>query len=377
MVVTTGAEPRAWEPARAAVTWRDAVETMTDRLDTWVEVGLVTPQQAARIAAYERGALEGAPGPWGGGDGPPPPPAARGAPRGRPTSRTSLAEALGYVGAALALGAIALLLGELWRALLLGGRLALVGVLTVAVFGAGLALRTADAPALQRLTNVLFAASVAGVGWFTGVVTGDVLGMDWDARGASVGVAMFVVAISLQLWRRGWLLQLFSLFSALLAAGMLLSVLDPQMDELWRGVTIGVIGLAWAILSRGGWLGPRVLGETTGALALLLGVQLAAWGDPRTVVLVVGVVIAGALVASAVHGDHLHHLIVGAIGLFAFSPQLVFEVFGDRVGGPASLLLVGLLLVLLAVGLGRARREVEPHAADERHGASAHRDGGS
>jgi len=354
------------------------VETMTDRLDTWVEVGLVTRDQAERIRAYERGEGQGMPVPVG-ADGPPPPPhpTARGTARRRPASRTSLAEALGYVGAALALGAIALLLGELWRELLVGGRLALVGVLTVAVFGAGLALRTADAPALQRLTNVLFAASVAGLGWFTSVVTGDVLGMDWDARGASVGVAMFVVGISLQLWRRGWLLQLLSLFSALLAAGMLLSVLDPQMDELWRGVTIGAIGLAWAILSRGGWLGPRVLGETTGALALLLGVQLAAWGDPRTVVLVVGVGIAASLVASAVAGDHLHHLIVGALGLFAFSPQLVFEVFGDRVGGPTSLLLAGLLLVLLAVGLGRARREVEPHAADAQHGAGAHRDGGS
>ena len=354
------------------------METMTDRLDAWVEAGLVTREQAERIRAYEGGGLDTVPGPGGSGsDGPAQPPSGRDAPRRGPTSRTSLAEGLGYVGAALALGAIALLLGELWRELLVGGRLALVGVLTVAVFGAGLALRTAAAPAMQRLTNVLFAASVAGVGWFTGVVTGDVIGMDWDTRGASVGTAMFVVAISLQLWRRGWLLQLFSLFSALLAAGMLLSVIDPQMDELWRGVTIGAIGLAWAILSRGGWLGPRVLGETTGALALLLGVQLAAWGDTRTAVLAVGVVIAGLLVVSAVSGDHLHHLVVGAIGLFAFSPQLVFELFGDRVGGPASLLLVGLLLVLLAVGLGRARREVVPHAAGDQPGATAERDGGS
>ena len=354
------------------------METMTDRLDAWVEAGLVTREQAERIRDHEGGALDTLPGPGGGGsDGVVQPPSVGGAPRRGPTSRTSLAEGLGYVGAALALGAIALLLGELWRELLVGGRLALVGVLTVAVFGAGLALRTAAAPAMQRLTNVLFAAGVAGVGWFTGVVTGDVIGLDWDARGASVGTAMFVVAISLQLWRRGWLLQLFSLFSALLAAGMLLSVLDPQMDELWRGASIGAIGLAWAILSRGGWLGPRVLGETTGALALLLGVQLAAWGDARTAVLGVGVVIAGLLVASAVSGDHLHHLVVGAIGLFAFSPQLVFELFGDRVGGPASLLLVGLLLVLLAVGLGRARREVVPHAAGDQRGATAERDGGS
>jgi di/tricarboxylate transporter len=54
----------------------------------------------------------------------------------------------------------------------------------------------------------------------------------------------------------------------------------------------------------------------------------------------------------------VHHLAVGAIGLFLAVPQLVIEWFGDAIGAPATLLLVGVLLVLLAVGLGRARREV-------------------
>ncbi len=336
-----------------------------DRLDDWVEVGLVTPEQAERITAYERGDLDvdavGAAGDREGTDPTAPPRTTTDdRPRGAP-SRSSLAEALGYVGAALALGAIGLLLGELWRELLVGGRLTLVGVLTIAVFGAGLALRTGTAAALQRLTNVLFVATVAGVGWFAGVVADDVLELDWSATGAWIGLSMFVVALSLLLWRGGWLLQLASLGSALLATGMLLSVLDPQLDQVWFGATIATVGLAWAILARGAWLGPRVLGETTGAVAVLFGVQVAAWGDSRTAVLVVGVVIAALLVGIAVRSDALHHLVVGALGLFVFSPQLVFEVFGDAIGGPASLLVVGLLLVVLAVGLGRARREVTPH----------------
>ena len=353
------------------------METMTDRLDTWVELGLVTPEQAQRIMAYERGEPDPARGAGAAavtstaGGGPPTPPTAQARTDRRAAGRTSLAEGLGYVGAALALGAIGLLLGELWRELLVGGRLALVGVVTVAVFGAGAALRSATAPALHRLTNVLFAAGVAGVGWFTSVLTGDVMGMDWDTRGASVGAVMFVLALGLQLWRRGWLLQLAALFSALFGTGMALSVLDPQLDLRWYGLSFAAIGAAWVVLSRGGWLGPRVLGETTGALAVLLGVQVGGWGDARTVTLAIGVAIALLLVASAVHGDHLHHLVVGAIGLFAFSPQLVFELFGDRIGGPASLLLVGLLLVLLAVGVGRARREVGPEHAGGDSGIGA------
>ena len=73
---------------------------------------------------------------------------------------------------------------------------------------------------------------------------------------------------------------------------------------------------------------------------------------------------AAALVGLAVVRDRLHHLAVGAAGLFVLVPQLVFDLFGDAIGAPATLLVVGLLLVLVAVGLGRARREVAAEATD-------------
>jgi hypothetical protein len=40
----------------------------------------------------------------------------------------------------------------------------------------------------------------------------------------------------------------------------------------------------------------------------------------------------------------------------------VFDLFEDTIGAPATLLVIGLLLVLLAVGLTRARREIAPGA---------------
>jgi threonine dehydratase len=195
------------------------VNTLTDRLDAWVDAGLVSPEQAQRIIAFEADgsrhtgwspAVESisrrsAAAPLG-----------RHPPGIRHPNRTSIAEAIGYVGAALALGAISLLLGQLWADLLVGGRLALVGVLTVAVFGAGLAsaglLAASDAAADQRPAD-----RHGGRGR---LVRG--CGRRRCARAASgtrvgltVGAAMLIVAAALYLWRGGALLQLATLGSAL------------------------------------------------------------------------------------------------------------------------------------------------------------------
>lgn len=362
------------------------MDTLAERLETWVEAGLVSPEQAESIASFEARRsdhtgfspatpraleLEGQPDARSRTTTASPPRAARPArPARAGRDRTSLAEAIGYVGAALALGAIALLLGELWSDLLVGGRLALVGVLTVAVFGAGLALRGAERGAMRRLTSVLFAATVAGVGWFAGVVANDLLDLGWAEIGVSVGGSMLVVAAVLYLWRGGALLQLATLGSALVTAGFALSLSDLQPDPVWYGIVFATIGLAWFVLASGGWLSPRGLGEVTGALAALLGVQVAAFDAAAVPALAIGVLGAGGLVWLSVHHDRLHYLVVGAIALFVLTPRLVFELFGDAIGAPATLLIVGLLLVLLAVGLGRARREVVHDQTEPQGGAS-------
>lgn len=312
--------------------------TPDDRIPVWVDAGLITDEQADEIRAFERSHDTPAPS--------------------RQRSLTSPAEAIGYVGAALALGAIALILSDLWRELLVGGRLALVGLLTVALFGAGLALRGSTSAAMHRLTSVLFAGTVAGVGWFTSVVAGDLIDLRAAAVGVAVGLATVVAAGALYLWTPRALLQIVVLLSALIApvAALQLAQIPPGLG--WSGLVVGAIGAAWFLLAAGDWLASRVVGEVTGALVAFAGVQTGSFGDARTLALSGGVVLAAGLVALAIRTDRLHHLIIGALALFVLSPQVVFEVFGDEIGAPATLLLVGLLLVLLAVGLGRARREV-------------------
>lgn len=347
------------------------MDTLTDRLDAWVDAGLVSQDQAERIIAFEdehprhTGWSPAVGDRYGDTDRDA---AGETASATGSERRTRIAEAIGYVGAALALGAIALLLGELWADLLVGGRLGLIGVLTAAVFGGGLALRSASQPAMQRLTSVLFTATVAGVGWFAGVIGDDVLELDWAAVGVGVGGTMLVVATALYLWRRGALLQLATLGSALVTVGMGLSMSTLTPDPVWYGASFAAIGVAWFVLAAGGWLSPRALAEIAGGLVTLVGVQIAASDGATAPVLAVGVVAAAGLVWLAVRADQLRHLVVGALALFVLTPQLVFELFGDAIGAPATLLLIGLLLVLLAVGLGRARREVgDDRDADGEH----------
>ncbi len=320
--------------ARIPHTLEVLVKDLQDRLEQWTAQGLISTDQAEQIAAHEAQA-----------------PSAR-------ITRTTGAEAIGYVGAALTIGALVLLFGQLWMDLLVVGRLVLVGTLTSALLAAGFALRRAASPAMQRLSSVLLTAGVAGTGWFAGVVARDLANITGARVGVTVGAVTLIVSLVLYVLHHRALLQLAVLVS-LLTLLMSAAELSPlPISSTWRGVLVGAVGLVWTLLARGGWHRPRLVADIIGAALLLIGAQIASIDQGRVSALIVGVVIAAVLVAAAVLLDELHLLVVGALGLFALVPQLVFEIFGDVIGAPATLLLIGLLLVLLAVGLGRARREV-------------------
>ncbi|HSK23125.1 MAG TPA: DUF2157 domain-containing protein [Egicoccus sp.] len=308
-------------------------ESMTTLLQDWHAAGLVSADQVAAIVRFERdrGGTE-------------------------PSRRTVAAEAVGYVGAALAMGAIALLVGEFWQQFTTLARLVLVLVLTFALFGAGSALRRAARPPLQRLASVLYAGTVAGVGWATWIVAGDIVDLRDVEVGIAVGAVSTAAALPLYLVRRRALPQLALLVAVLVTALTTLSLPTQAPDIQWYSLTAVSIGVAWFLLGAGGWLPPRRVAETAGALLAVFASQVTDGDGWATLLL--GVALAAALVVLAIRADALHLLAVGAVGLFLILPRLVFTWFGDAIGAPATMLVVGLLLVLLAVGLGRARREM-------------------
>jgi hypothetical protein len=310
------------------------------RLADWQRLGLLRPEQAAAIAAHERARATTA------GD------------RRAPRDRTTAAEAIGYVGAALVLGAVGLFVGEFWDGLTAAGQLALALLVTVALAGAAWSLRAAASPALARLTSVLQVGVVAGVGWCAQIVADRLLGWSTDDVTLAVGVTTLAAAVPLYLLRRRALPQLTVLVAAVTLLTALLLRPDLALESFWYALPFTALGVVWVLLGEGGYLVPSAVASASGSVLTLISLQGGSFGDLRVLALALGIVAAAGLVAAAVASGALHHLGVGAVGLFVLVPQLVFELFGDAIGAPATLLLVGVLLVLLAVGLGHARREV-------------------
>jgi hypothetical protein len=321
---------------------------LVDRLEAWVGAGLIRSDQAAAIRAHEGVAPAG--------------PVA-----GRPGRRAWLAEVVGYVGAAFAIGALALILDDLWQRLTIGGRLALAVVLTVLVLAAGAAVAPRTAAPLRRLGAILWTAAVAGSAWSTALFVDGVLGLPDRWLGPTTAGVALVVALAL-LAAGGYALVQLAALAATATLGVTLLVALAPLQPTPRtigGLLVG-LGLAWGLAGAGRWLGPVVVAETAGALVALLGTQLASFGDQRLPGLWAGLALAAVLTAASTATGRPHLLLVGAAGLFLTVPQLVFTLFADTLGAPVTLLAVGLLLILLAVGLVRVRRlgaaDGAPHA---------------
>lgn len=330
----------------------DAQELVSS-LRRWSDAGLLDPGQADRIVAFEHDRVPGPAAP------PHAPPISTPHPEGAPSRRSRIAEAVGYVGAAFALGAVALILADLWQELTPWGRVTLVGLVVVVTAAASIATRGSTAPTVQRLGSVLSAVAVVAVAWLAGVVTADVLEWSWRDVTTAVTVAAVVAAVPAYLARRRPLPQVVLLLSILAATEAVLFRSSLQVDIFWPSLVAVAIAGAWVLLGVGGWLRPATTATTAGGVIALFALQCGSFGDWRPVSLLLGVVLAGGAVAAAVVTGRAAHLAIGAVGLFVLLPQLVIDIFGDAIGAPATLLAVGLLLVLLAVGLGRVKREVD------------------
>jgi hypothetical protein len=312
--------------------------SLSSELREWVEHGLIDPSQAAAIEKFRSQHQEAAPL------------------VGR-ARVPLLGEALGYLGAALVAVAAGILLADYWDRLLYGARIGLVALLTLVLLGVGALLRDSEAPPAQRLAGFAWALGVGGAAWLAALVAGqDGMGLEEAALAAAISLTALVVAGILWRLRSRWQQQLVTFVAAQGSVVSLLSMAASEPEPIFYGVAVAGLGLVWLLLAEASVLTPATMGRWLGLIGVVAGLRIAPSEAYTAEGLVLGMVVTAMLLATGVLADRPLYMGFGAAAVFLFVPQAVFHFFGDSIGAPAALLLIGLLLLGVAVLVVRARR---------------------
>jgi hypothetical protein len=276
----------------------------------------------------------------------------------RPERSISFAtQSLATVGAILVLAGSGVAISQRWLFVTNWGRVAVLAGVALCFLIAGFLVRWHTASATQPLTELMWGASA---GCVAGAATVAAVGVYRQPAAVTVVIAGSSLALyAATLWvlcRREALMiaAMAGVVSALCAAGAVL-VTD---GALWLVVALGLwlIGIAWVIL---GWLYPDPLGTSLAlgaALALVapaIAVQHQGW------VYVIGIATGLAAMAVSVPLQNVVLAAFGSCALFGYITVLVVRYADRSLGVPASLVIIGVALIGLAiitVRLGHASR---------------------
>ena len=320
------------------------MDNLGPTLDAWQSAKLITAKQNSAIREFEASKVAAEPVPSRGGP---------------------LAEAVGYVGAAIALAAVAILLADRWKDLNLGGRVGIVGLLTLVVASAGFALRRSEKDPLERLVSVLLTASVLGATWIVGILLAEATALRGYDVALITAAAALVMAVALYRWR-GRALPLLAMLASSVAI-VIATFARPTLnqDGAWGGLAAWALGAFWVLLAWGRWLKPEPIAAAAGSLLAIVGAIVgAATGHSNLAVLALGLLTAGALMTRAVLRGTTYLVAIGAVGVLIFIPWLVTDIFGNTVGALVSMAVVGLLLILVSVRLARGRKGGQPRVKE-------------
>ncbi|MBM3694648.1 MAG: DUF2157 domain-containing protein [Actinobacteria bacterium] len=337
-------EPPVEAPGKPATARGAGPGTLGSDLARWVGAGLISVEQADAIAGFERAA-----------------PAAGAAASGE--KRVSvLAEALGYTGVVLVLAAVGVMLGQRWDDLAAWARLVIPAAGTALLILGGLLLRRQEEPAFRRLMSVLWALAVGGTAWALAVLGGEIL--DWDGELVALLVGSGCAVVSGVLWAvRRYGLQQVALFASLhvLVVSGLLCVLDDTPPTWCFAVAVWALGIGWAALGARHVLEPGWVAVAFGCLGAVVGPAIGV--DDYAWLLAPALLTTAGLVALSVPTRQTALLALGMIGAFGYITWAVVYFFGDSLGVPVALVIVGAVFLALAVlagslaGRGRKKSE--------------------
>ena len=271
-----------------------------------------------------------------------------------------ITEALGYLGAALALAAMVVTLQQTWEDMSQAVRLAIPLACALVLLAAGWALHRSAEPAFRRFAAALWFLSTASLGWLTAVIGLDIVESE-TYLAAWVGAVALALGIPLYALTR----QAPQMLVLWIGALMIVLNVTTQLDlsdadtNLVAGLSVWILALAGLALT---WF--RVLRPTTLAYAIGGFVSLEACqallgsegGGPNHLGLYLGIATAAGLIALSVLRRETPLLVLGALALFGFLFGTIAHIFGETLGAPLVLLATGAILLGVAILTMRLRR---------------------
>jgi Predicted membrane protein (DUF2157) len=324
-------------------------DPLHDALAGLVREGTLSTEQAQRVDTALRTAGVGQaaqPSGAGGGSGA----------AATPERRERMVEVLSYLGGALVIGALILIVGLAWDDLSRAGKLAICGGTSLLLLAAAAAIgwRGAGTDAARRRrthASTLAAVASAGVAFTAGVA------FDIDAFSEMLppGIAMLVVAAAgYLLWRGAPLL------CAMFGAGLLIVIALLEMRPVaWPtllvvGSTLVAYGLVWLGLGR--FVEERHVAGVLGGATGLVGAELVSSSDEHAVIgLVLGLVMIGLMFALLWTTRRWWYAVLGAVGALVVPPTALGVLWDNALLAGVVLLVIGVVLIGGAVTTVRRR----------------------
>lgn len=301
------------------------VVLLSELLETWLAGGVITPQQAERMAAGPRSVVVPR------------------VPR-KPAGPSLAVEALGYLGGVIMLVGAMSIVGLYWDDLNTAARLVLVGAVAALLFTAGLLVTPALGEAAGRLRAVTWAGTTVAVAGFLALLSADVL--DWKPAAVRVTAAGGAAAVAAVLWRMNRVfLQQVMFFVALMVTAAMATLAWTDGDSL-PGLAAWAVAVVWFLLAWRDLVPSTRLALPASSAGAIVAVTTTFGSDAG---MVLGLVTATAVVALAVWFHDLIMVAVGSLGLLQMLPMVVSEWFPDTMAAPFVLLGVGVVVLALAV----------------------------
>jgi len=303
-------------------------------LARWTAAGLIDAAQANRIEAVEEGRER--------------------LPAASPTApRLPLVvEALGYLGAVVAMAGGFVAVHQFWPHVPTGAELAFFGLAAGVLTVTGAMLSTKCQPALGRLRSVLWLLATASAVALASVLAHRVLRMSGNSASSVTAATWAACAIPLW-WRARSALTQLSMFGGAVA------VVETTINQMVSSVTGWELGLGlwalsalWGAAAWRGYLAPRTAALAASGSGALIGAIVTMHSAAGTALALVTV--AGLLAVGVVFRQVLM-LGLGAAGVLWVVPVTANRYLPGSVAAPLTVAVVGILLLTVALWLARTR----------------------